>query len=125
MYELLHVRARRRWILPVLIMLLHVYGCSDDSVSPKSSPPQPLQWTWQNPLPTGNTLNDVHFVDAQTGTAVGQAGTIVWTTDGGVTWVTQESGTTNDLYGVSFFDANNGTAVGDVGTILRTVELRG
>ena len=28
-------------------------------------------WVWQNPLPQGNTLSDVDFSDANTGTAVG------------------------------------------------------
>lgn len=30
---------------------------------------QPLfaQWTWQNPLPQGNTLHAVHFIDASAG----------------------------------------------------------
>ncbi|MBC8490683.1 MAG: T9SS type A sorting domain-containing protein, partial [Bacteroidetes bacterium] len=42
------------------------------------------------------------------------------TTNGGINWTLQESGTGNELYGVSFTDANNGTAVGSFGTILRT-----
>ena len=48
------------------------------------------------------------------------SGTILRTTNGGTTWTSQTSGTTNYLYGVSFTDANTGTAVGDYGTILRT-----
>jgi photosystem II stability/assembly factor-like uncharacterized protein len=55
-----------------------------------------------------------------TGTAVGADGTILRTTDGGSTWITQTSGTTNYLIGVSFTDAMTGTAVGADGTILRT-----
>jgi photosystem II stability/assembly factor-like uncharacterized protein len=47
-------------------------------------------------------------------------GTILRTTDGGNTWVSQTSGTTNALFSVSFTDVNHGTAVGDYGTILRT-----
>ena len=38
------------------------------------------QWYWQNPLPCGNSLNDVCFVDANIGIAVGDLGTIVKTT---------------------------------------------
>jgi hypothetical protein len=78
------------------------------------------RWVWQNPLPQGNTLYGVSFTDANTGTATGDDGTIVRTTDGGNSWVIQSSGTTNTLYGVSFTDTNNGTAVGASGTILRT-----
>src|SRR5712692_5127368 len=79
-------------------------------------------WFWQNPLPQGNALYAVSFVDANTGTAVGARGTILRTTDGGATWTPQMSGTTNYLVGVSFVDANTGTAVGGRGTILRTTD---
>jgi len=42
------------------------------------------QWTWQNPLPQGNQLYSVNFPDADTGYAVGNLGTIIKTTNGGV-----------------------------------------
>ncbi len=77
-------------------------------------------WFWQNPLPQGNPLNRVSFVDANTGTAVGDFGTILRTTDGGATWTPQTSGTTNSLRGLSFVNANTGTVVSNYGTILRT-----
>src|SRR5262249_31565015 len=57
-----------------------------------------------------------------TGSAVGEHGTIVRTTDGGATWMLQPSGTGAHLTGVSFTDANTGTVVGYDGTILRTVD---
>ena len=60
---------------------------------------------------------------ANTGTAVGDFGTIVRTTNGGATWVAQNSGTRNLLRGVSFSDATTGTAVGSGGTILRTAAV--
>ena len=69
-------------------------------------------WHWQNPLPQGNNLRGASFVDADTGTVVGEYGTIVRTTDGGNSWAPQSSGTSNDLFGVSFIDTNTGTAVG-------------
>ena len=78
------------------------------------------RWVWQNPLPQGNTLYSVSFTSASTGTATGDNGTIVRTTDGGNSWVIQSSGTTNTLYGVSFTDINYGTAVGAAGTVVRT-----
>ena len=77
-------------------------------------------WFWQNPLPQGNHLRDVKFINTTTGWAVGDYGTIIRTTNGGTNWILQSSGTTNDLFGVSFIDANIGTAVGDYGTIIRT-----
>jgi Photosynthesis system II assembly factor YCF48 len=80
------------------------------------------QWVWQNPLPQGNTLQSVSFTDPNNGTALGAAGTIIRTTDGGNNWVILASGTSDDLYGVSFTDVNNGTAVGNFGVILRTTD---
>jgi len=53
-------------------------------------------------------------------TAVGDGGTILRTTNGGINWISQSSGTTENFRGVSFTDVNNGTVVGDYGTILRT-----
>src|SRR5438034_7511592 len=80
------------------------------------------QWHWQNPLPQGNNLRGASFVDANTGTVVGEYGTIVRTTDGGNSWTIQVSGTTQNLWAVSFKDSNKGTAVGEGGTILGTTD---
>ena len=46
-------------------------------------------WFWQNRLPQGNGLGGVSFTDANTGTAVGDHGTILLTTNGGVMFVEQ------------------------------------
>jgi len=53
---------------------------------------------------------------------VGAGGTILRTTDGGVSWESQSSGSSNLLLGVSFTDAATGTIVGGGGTILRTTD---
>ena len=79
-------------------------------------------WTWQQPLPQGNILHGVSFSDANNGTAVGRVGTIVRTTDGGATWLTQESGTEEIIYSVSFPDSATGIAVGGHGIIRRTTD---
>ena len=42
-------------------------------------------------------LSGVSFTDANTGTAVGDHGTILRTTNGGASWTAQSSGTTNWL----------------------------
>lgn len=68
------------------------------------------------------TLYDVCFTDGDTGTAVGAGGTIIRTTDGGVTWTMQESGTEAVLRAVSFVDTYTGTTVGYDGTIVRTTD---
>ena len=54
---------------------------------------------------------------------MGGAGTILRTTNSGINWISQTSGTTDWLPDVFFTDVNNGTAVGGyygVSTILRT-----
>ena len=50
------------------------------------------QWEWVNPKPQGNGLRGVYFVNSITGYAVGNAGTIVKTVDGGNTWNILSSG---------------------------------
>jgi len=66
-------------------------------------------------------LTGVWFAGADTGTVVGYAGTILRTTNGGLTWYAQQSHTVQNLYDVFFTDTRNGTVVGEEGTILRTV----
>lgn len=70
------------------------------------------QWTWQNPLPAGFPLNDVFFVDANIGFAVGEQGTILKTTDRGENWIVQSNFQRYSLTAVHFSDANTGTVVG-------------
>jgi hypothetical protein len=53
-------------------------------------------------------LFGVHFTDARTGWAVGEAGMIMTTRDGGASWAAQQSGTDNWLSGVYFADASTG-----------------
>ena len=63
------------------------------------------QWFWQNPLPQGNTLRDVHVFDDNNAIAVGDAGTIIRTTDGGTSWIIQY----NELNITTFHFINNNT----------------
>jgi photosystem II stability/assembly factor-like uncharacterized protein len=60
-------------------------------------------------------------VDGQTGWAVGLGGTIVYTSNGGMTWASQTINA-NDLVSVSFSDAQTGWAVGLGGTIVHTTD---
>jgi photosystem II stability/assembly factor-like uncharacterized protein len=71
---------------------------------------------------TTRSSEDVSFSDADNGTAVGDVGVILRTTNGGSSWVSQNSGTATVLLGVWVTDANTGTAVGDFGTILKTTD---
>jgi len=77
------------------------------------------QW---NPVSSGttNNLNRTYLLGSGTGFIVGEAGTILKTTDLGVTWAPLVSGTTTTLHGVYLFDPAEGVAVGEQGLILRT-----
>jgi photosystem II stability/assembly factor-like uncharacterized protein len=44
------------------------------------------QFYWQNPLPQGNKLNQVQFINSNTGFTIGDAGTFMKTTNGGLNW---------------------------------------
>ena len=80
------------------------------------------QWQWLNPTPQGHHLNSIYFTNANTGYAVGDAGTFLKTTDAGATWTIQ-GGTTyfGGLFSVYFPVADTGYAVGDQGTIYKTI----
>src|SRR4030095_2615944 len=100
-----------------LLLTIHAGQARRDATAnllrkPSPDAPSP-QWHWQNPLPQGNNLRGASFVDGNTGTCVGEYGTIVRTTDGGNSWTIQASGTTQTLWAVFFTDANNGTAVAE------------
>jgi photosystem II stability/assembly factor-like uncharacterized protein len=75
-----------------------------------------------NPQTSGTSegLAAVAFVNAKTGWAVGDGGTILRTMDGGASWSHETSGTSQHLSGVMFTDATSGWAVGYYGTILHT-----
>jgi photosystem II stability/assembly factor-like uncharacterized protein len=77
-------------------------------------------WCWQRPLPQGNFILDYAFVDDQRGWAVGQAGTVLATSDGGVTWAGQPSGTTLDIGRAAFPSATAGWLASEFGELLRT-----
>ena len=70
------------------------------------------QWVWQNPLPQGNYLQSVKFINNNTGWTAGRAGTILKTTNAGTNWYFQISGITEDLHSISFVNYQTGWAVG-------------
>jgi len=79
------------------------------------------QWV---PVDSGTTRNlyNVFLLESGAGYAVGDGGTILKTTDGGVNWTALTSGTTKALYDTYFFNDTEGVAVGDSGLILRTTD---
>ena len=70
-------------------------------------------------------LEDIFFLNASMGWAVGENGIILHTDNGGESWTEQTSGTPETLRSVGFADENNGWAAGGdfgVGAILRTTD---
>jgi photosystem II stability/assembly factor-like uncharacterized protein len=55
-------------------------------------------------------LYDLDFVDGLRGFAVGEAGTVLSTADGGATWVSRIWSTQNEFNGFDFIDENHGWA---------------
>jgi photosystem II stability/assembly factor-like uncharacterized protein len=97
----------------IFFALASVPFCANTSFSQSS-------WFWQNPSPTGQMLYAVSSLDTNTVIAVGSFGTLLRSTDGGLTWKEQLIGTAHHLNGVSFGDASSGTVVGNFGLILHT-----
>ncbi len=62
--------------------------------------------------PTGQDLWDVHFIDEDIGVAVGDSGTIIRSTDGGLFWYQVMENDTINFKKVKFFNAQVGLAIG-------------
>ncbi len=78
------------------------------------------QW-FQLTTNTAETLQDICFINANTGIAVGSNGKIIRTSDAGQTWSTISSGTSNSLFSLDFPDVMTGYTGGYTGTVLRTL----
>jgi photosystem II stability/assembly factor-like uncharacterized protein len=78
-------------------------------------------WILQN-SGTVLDLNGIYFgADGREGVAVGEAGTLLATSDAGATWAPRTSGTTADLHSVWFTSADVGWAAGSGGALMKTV----
>lgn len=79
------------------------------------------QHTWVNlDSPTQKNLNSVDFISDNIGIVVGDNGTILRTTDGGLNWDQIVNSTSNDLRGVSFTGSNTVFAVGTGSTVIKS-----
>ena len=78
------------------------------------------QWTNQNPVPGGNDLNSVFFINDSTGWIVGSGGFIKKTTNAGIDWIQQNSSDTLNLTSIQFIDENTGWICGENGLIIKT-----
>ncbi len=110
--DFLICRLRSFWAIPLFALPL--------SVSCQTNP----RWQWLNPLPQGNRLTDIAFIDSATAIAVGRASTIMKTRDVGSTWDIKHNAaeTHQALSSIAFANRQFGLLVGDSGTVLRTMD---
>jgi len=80
------------------------------------------EWYWQNPVPQGNLLMSVDFIDGLQGWAVGYCGTILKTDDGGASWHLIRRGADEHYMKIKFINTEKGWIFGCYGTVLKTVD---
>ena len=68
----------------LLVYLLLFCGPDTASATGPENRDDSSGWQWQNPLPQGNSLYDVHFVNEDVGFAVSKGGGVMRTHDGGL-----------------------------------------
>jgi photosystem II stability/assembly factor-like uncharacterized protein len=78
----------------------------------------------QSRVETRSTINAVHFVDQNTGWAVGHDSVILKTTDGGKNWYLQFSDIKAEqpLFDIWFSDRMHGLAIGAYGLYMETID---
>ena len=81
-----------------------------------------LTWSAPSVLATNRKLNGVFASGSAFATAVGDAGTILRSTDGGSTWVPHGIATSSALNAVWFVSSDVGLVVGDNGMMLSTAD---
>jgi photosystem II stability/assembly factor-like uncharacterized protein len=78
--------------------------------------------SWQHPLPQGGDLEGISCPTADACYAVGDAGTVIASVDGGQTWSPQRTGSAAHLRAISCPSAASCIAIGDSGTVLTTAD---
>ena len=109
----------------LLATCVRTVGCSSNPVVPEKPDHGSTEdglpgWTTLSPLPQANTLRAVHMVDENILFAVGEAGTIIRSLDGGVTWEIQRVGSRIRILNEIAINGSFGLAVGDNGQVVRT-----
>ncbi len=80
---------------------------------------EPYRWDIQN-SGTDEILRGAYFEDNLTGWVVGDGGSVIHTTNGGLNWNAQNSGVSHRLEDICFIDSQTGWIVGNSGVILHT-----
>jgi len=61
--------------------------------------------------PTSNDLNALHFADSLKGWVAGDSGLVLYTTNGGSSWVQQQTNTDRNIIDIFFIDDSTGWAI--------------
>jgi len=77
-------------------------------------------WTEKIVASSGTYVSSISFKDSLNGTAVGETGLLLNTTDGGDTWNQQFSPTLTDFSDIEYSENNCGVIIGEDGVILGT-----
>ena len=112
------MQAKRWIILGAAVALAMLVGMTCALATPVSVGHS--GWTWGDPLPQGNTLNNVAFIGAR-GYAVGEFGTVLRSEDGGNSWSGLPTGTKSSLSLVQEVDPNT-VIVGGGCTVRESVD---
>lgn len=107
----------------VVLVVLLLCSCEDDGCPTCPPPEMPAPDGWfQQVSPTQESLTRIDAIDASTIVAVGRAGTIVRTSNGGTTWTVVPSSTTENLLSVFFVDGATGWIAGLNSTLLKSTD---
>src|SRR4051794_30135956 len=104
----------RKLMLPVSVLL--ALGLAPPALGADGVAVGHSGWTWGNPHPQGNTLRDVAFAGGR-GYAAGDFGTLLETSNGGLSWRAGRTGTSAGLRRVQLLPG--GVVLAGGGCVLR------
>ena len=106
-----HRSGRRALFLVSLLLLTLAFGAAPAAANVAAPGGA---WYWQAPTPQGDQIAAMSFADGNTGWAVGSAGLILKTGDGGATWTPEilPNGASVAFNAVTFASATTGWACG-------------
>ncbi len=84
---------------------------------------QVFDWEWQNPTPTGADHNDAIVLTPTTFLLVGNGGSVLRSTDAGLTWsLSYVDEAERNIYSAKFVDDNIGYIAGTGGLLMKTTD---
>jgi photosystem II stability/assembly factor-like uncharacterized protein len=102
-----------------LSILIPMCLCGPLSCDFPAGPGSTGTWTVTQ-IPGTSTFHAIHSTDALNGWIVGDRGTILHSTDGGLSWTPRQDVIPRLLYCITFVDPQNGWIGGDSATVLHT-----